>query len=409
MVNEEPSSKILKTEKDEDEKVEKKEEFRPYDLAFLLKANNIETIKKYLNNIEISNINQLLILGVILREGYNLTLDNLIFILKLLIKNGIDINVNNSLGNNMLKCAIMNNSFKIIKALVAVDADLNKCFPLQVAIAQNYYDVFEFLLESGSDPNLEDSEGNTPLLLASYYRNNTFFNKLLNIESIDFMHINKNKYNALMLACDSSKYTEISNSYIVNKLLEKGIPVNYVNIYNRSALSVCCSCVDEYTNLIIITLLDAGANPNIIDTSGNTPLLLLSKNAYSEFIYNIVSSMITLINHGANKNHKNNKGDTIYNLMIDEVKQWFDVCSTYIKSNINQKIFINKNCLICMEPKNKMVYLEACQHIVICFECFQTLREHNVSNGTEITKCPLCSTKISDHRIVEYITDENNC
>jgi ankyrin repeat protein len=415
MANEEPSFKILKTDKENDKKNdkeneeseesedEKKEEFRPYDLAFLLKSNNIDNIIRYLKNIKISNINQLLILGVILREGYNLSLNNLILILELLKTNGIDINATNSIGNNMLKCAIINNNFKIVKAIVAVGANLNLCFPLQVTIAQNYYEVFEFLLEAGSDPNLPDEDGNTPLLLAAYYRNHKFFEKIISIESVNLLHTNRNKYNALMLACDSCKYTNISNSHIVNVLLEKGLPVNGLNIYNRSALSICCSCVDEYTNLIIITLLDAGADPNVIDTSGNTPLLLLSKNIYADFTYNIVSSMITLINHGANKNHKNHKAETIYNLMIDEVKQWFDVCSTYAKSNINQKIFINKNCLICMEEKNKMVYLEACQHIVMCFECFQKLGEHNIENGTFIKKCPLCSTQIADHRIVEYI------
>ena len=112
--------------------------------------------------------------------------------------------------------------------------------------------------------------------------------------------------------------------------------------------------------------------------------------------------MITLLNHGADINHTNNNGESIYTLMSTNIKEYFDICYMFTRKKLNNKIFINSECVICNEKENKMVYVEPCQHIVSCFKCFQNLEVFSVNNET-FCKCPMCNTHISNHTIVEYI------
>jgi ankyrin repeat protein len=418
MNSDEPPNKIIKNngtqnnaeaaEAAEAEEV-KRIIFTPSELMYLVKNKNLNNILNYLKNIELIK-NEYVILGIIIKDTFAYSFDQILPIIDLLHKNKLNLNFMNSVGSTPLKCAIVNKNMSLLKALIHYKVDLEISYPLQISIIHNFVEAFDILIQAGANPNAQDPDGNTPIMLAAFYGNITFFEKLIKIEPlVNLDHINKKKRNVLMMACDNSNNTNnhiISKCSIVNTLIEKGVKINEIDVLERTALSINCNFINEFTNLIIITLLDAGADPNIPDINGNTSLLHLAGNNFEDYTYQIVSSMITLINHGANKNHKNKQNDTIYNLMIDEIKQWFDICSVYTKNNINQKIFINRLCLICTEPENKMIYFDSCQHIVICFKCFQSLQEHNSTLQTSrITKCPLCNTQIADYRVVEYMND----
>ncbi len=379
--------------------------FNSFELSYLIKIKNLPNILKYISSVELE-VNENVIMNILIKDTFNYTYEQILPIIELLHKEKFNFNIISPSGNSIIKCSVYNKHISLIKALIHIGADVNISNPLHTAIFQNYIEGFNILLKTNIDINKIDIDGNTPIMIAAYQHNVYFFETLLNIDSINLTNKNKKGHNVLMCACDNNIPITISNTSIISSLIQKEnseININDVDNDNNTALNIVCNLVNEYTNLNILTLLEAGADPNIADKNNNTPLLNLARCNYTDYVYQIVTSMITLINHGANKKHKNTQNMTIYDLMIDDIKQCYDFCSSYTTSNINQKIFINKNCLICTEQKQKMVYLEACQHIIICFDCFKSLEEHNIHNQNNIRKCPLCSTHITNHKIVEYI------
>jgi ankyrin repeat protein len=379
--------------------------FNAFELSYLIKSKNFKNILRYLSNIDL-NINESTILNILIKDTFNYSYEQILPIIELLHKESFNFNIISSSGNSAIKCSIYNKHFSLLKALIHIGANVNLSDPLHTAIFQNYVAGFDILLNNNIDINKIDIDGNTPIMIAAYQHNVYFFEKLINLDSINLTNKNKKGHNVLMCSCDNNIPITISNTSIISTLIQKensNININDVDNENNTALNIVCHLVNDYTNLNILTLLEAGANPNIDNIHNNTPLLNLARCNYIDYVYQIVTSMITLINHGANKKHKNKQNLSIYDLMIDDIKQWYDFCSSYTTSNINQKIFINKNCIICTETQQKMVYFEACQHIIICFDCFKSFEEHNINNQNNIRKCPLCSTHINNYKIVEYI------
>ncbi len=377
--------------------------FNAFELSYLIKIKNLPNILRYISNIEL-DVNESVIINILIKETFNYSYEQILPIIELLHKENLNFNLLSPSGHSVIKCAIFNKNIALLKALIHIGANVNISDPLHTAVFKNYTEGFDLLLKTNIDINKIDSDGNTAIMIAAYQHNINLFEKLINLDSIDLCVKNKKGQNVLMCACDNINPIMISNTSIISSVLEKEhININETNNENKTALNIVCSIVSDYTNLNIITLLEAGADPNIPDNNNNTPLLNLARCNYSDYGYQIVTSMINLVNHGANRKHKNKQNHSIYDLMIDDIKQMYDFCSSYTTSSINQKIFINKNCIICTETPQKMVYLESCQHIVICFGCFKSLEEHNINNQNNTHKCPLCSTQITNYKIVEYI------
>ena len=378
--------------------------FNSFELSYLVKTKNLPNILKYISNIDLQeNISD--ILNVLITDTFNYSYEQILPIIELLHKEDFNFNLLSRSGYSAIKCATFNKSISLLKALIHIGADVNISDPFHTAIIQNYTEGFDLLLKSNIDLNKKDIDGNTPIMIAAYLHNINMFEKLLNLGSIiDLNHKNNKGQNILMCACNNITASIVSNTSIISNIIEKGnIEINAIDNDNKTALNTVCGFINDYTNLNIITLLEAGADPNIADNNNNTPLLNLARNNYIDYTYEIVTSMITLVNNGSNKKHKNKQNQTIYDLMVDDIKQWYDCCSSYITPNINNKIFINKNCIICTETPQKMIYFETCQHIVICFECFKSLKEHNINNQNNMCKCPFCNTYISNYKVVEYI------
>ncbi len=377
--------------------------FNAFELSYLIKIKNLPNILKYISSVELE-VNENVIMNILIKDTFNYSYEQILPIIELLHNENFNFNLISPSGHSAIKCAIYNKHINLLKVLIHIGANVNLSDPLHTAILQNYTEGFDILLKTNIDINKIDSDGNTPIMIAAYQHNIYLFEKLLNLDSIDLSIKNKKEQNVLMCACDNINPILISNTSIISSLIEKGnININDTNNENKTALNIVCSFVSDYTNLNIMTLLEAGADPNIADNNNNTPLLNLARSNYNDYGYQIVTSMINLVNHGANKKHKNKQNLSIYDLMVDDIKQMYDFCASYTTSCINQKIFINKNCIICTEIPQKMVYLESCQHIVICFSCFKSLEEHNINNQNTNRKCPLCSTHITNYKIVEYI------
>jgi len=100
-------------------------------------------------------------------------------------------------------------------------------------------------LNLGCDPNQNDDDGWTPLMLAIFYND----------------------------VCEDA-------AEIVKLLLEFGARVNSINVFDQTALMFACG-LDVIPNPTIVKILiNSGASVNIRDTSGRTPIMYASNCCY---------------------------------------------------------------------------------------------------------------------------------
>lgn len=406
---EEPANKLIKI--DEINKNEKNDldldeecEYSPLHFSSVLKSKNINHIISYLSLINILR-NEHNIISILIKETSSFSYNSLNLIIEFLNNKGVNFNLVNSIDNTPLRCSIMNSNTPMIRNLINIKVDLNLKCPLHLAIIHQNLTIAKELLNAGTDPNLQDNDGNTPIILAAFYHNTEIVDLLFNLDvNIDLTIKNNKGWTALIAGCNNDAPAYCSNQEIITKLINKGISINEKDNNGNTALNMVSNNINDYSKLIITILLEAGADPNIEDKMGDTPLINIARSHYLTTIHNIITCMITISNYGADKNHKNKDNETIYSIMNEEIKEYFEMCSTYTKKQINQKIFINRNCLICCEKQNKMVYLDVCQHIIMCFNCFKHLENHSSNNNT-ISKCPLCNINIGSYRIVQYMDE----
>lgn len=192
-------------------------------------------------------------------------------IIKLLIKNGADVNEKDEDGQTILFQA---NNFSLIKLLLESGVDVNSrdnCGNtfLCIAYAPN---LNEMLLEHGADVNSRNNEGNTPLFFSHHEK------RVLLLE-----------YDADIDAKDNNGNTMLNNSYK--------------------------SSADEIYSLIRLC-----GDINSQNNEGNTILHKIAgmkKSIYSASIH-------LLLSHGADPNIKNNKGETPHDYNYDAIKEYYE-------------------------------------------------------------------------------------
>ncbi|MBX3122024.1 MAG: ankyrin repeat domain-containing protein [Nitrospira sp.] len=138
---------------------------------------------------------------------------------------------------------------------------------LMAATYHNHVDVARVLIEAGSDVNAQDAMQNSPLLLAGASGYLDIVRMTLAARP-DFTVYNRFGGTALIPAC------ERGHVEVVKALLKTTIDVNHVNRLGWTALLEAILLSDGGTahQEIVRLLLAAGANPNLADHDGATPL-----------------------------------------------------------------------------------------------------------------------------------------
>lgn len=136
------------------------------------------------------------------------------------------------------------------------------------AVERGDVDTIETLIALGADAGERDRHGNTPLLLAAKSR---------------FTHVRSESMDDVRLE-------------MVNALLEHGVDVNAQNLNGQTALheAVASYNGEQGSDRLLSILLDHGANPNLKDRWGHTPLTSAASRDYQPVVAMLLDAGATI-------------------------------------------------------------------------------------------------------------------
>lgn len=147
--------------------------------------------------------------------------------------------------------------------------------PLHVAVAHGHIAVAEALLKAGADPNVHDDDTDSPLYLA---RRNLAMTRVLLQHGADVKAVDMTGYTMLHRA------GEDGHADVVEALVEAGANieaesglVTYDELGDFEALTPLHAAALQYNLDVMSALLRQGADANVIDSNGQTPLHMLCK------------------------------------------------------------------------------------------------------------------------------------
>jgi ankyrin repeat protein len=188
-------------------------------------------------------------------------------IAQILINNNANINIQNLHGDTALMLASMNNNVNIVKLLLENGADANLLnqhdyTALYLSVQYNYINTVEILLQHKANVNIKDNNGVVVLQIASSRGSENIVRLLLD-------------YNADVNSQDRGGFTSLklaslnNHESIVYMLLDNGARVNIENCFGETALHVACFH-QHFT--IARLLLTYGADINMITLDLHSPL-----------------------------------------------------------------------------------------------------------------------------------------
>jgi ankyrin repeat protein len=259
--------------------------------------------------------------------------------LRLLLTNGADISsARGEDGENALHFASLKaKTTDVIEFVLETGkfdingVDNDGLTPLHWAILNSNVDIARYLLEKGADPTIRNRNGNTPLhKAAGYAKEIETINLILETQKVDIDHINKEGETALYYAIRAE------NVQMVRCLLEKGADPTSRNNVGCTPFHLAVALltdtdilglmlaneikidIDEKNKLglnalhmatfasnvtAVRFLLSNGANPNVADENGLTPLHVAAHQAKDMYLIE------ALLNHkDTNVNYLDNKG-----------------------------------------------------------------------------------------------------
>jgi len=352
-------------------------------------------------------------------------------ILDLLIKKGIDLNLKSETGDISLSLAISKYHTNVLNLLFENGAKLDNNNPaLLSAVNFNNIAMVKLLLDNDANINMNDKDGNTCLMSAIKNRNidmmqllfengisvhqttlngdnylhlalnnisidNAYKDQLLNqteeiiklliIHGVDINKKDKRGNTPLMLAIIqlcmyNPKFDNIIN--IPKILIENGANINITDIHGQTALSIAISkqsvaltklllsapgiAINGHLNfiplifasqiedsIILKLLIDANANINIQNKDGMTPLIVAC-------IKGVFENIKCLIDAGADLNLKDTRHNTVFDYAMDQRALGY-FSSTNIRRETNDtkgnrankiiKLLINAGCDI--DPRHR--------------------------------------------------------
>ena len=246
------------------------------------------------------------------------------------IKAGGDFNATRGNKESLLKVAVESNQLEVVKALVDNHVNLNAQddvgeTALQRAFELKEIDIAKILVDAGADLNVKDQKGATPFTIA-YNENLGSLSSSIILDMLDKgadpKYTKPGDWSLVHFAlCDNG------STKLLAKLLQKGMDPNGTELDDSAYVVEPTGIVHDprvkpkpgppyiYTAAAhglpaaVDLLLSKGANPNVKTPSGTYAIFAATNNG--------LAMLKPFVDHGANLNVKNQRGQTLSQYLQD--------------------------------------------------------------------------------------------
>ncbi len=225
-----------------------------------------------------------------------------------LITYGADPNIRDNKGRTPLHLASANGHLTIVKLLLESDADFKivsdaSGTPLHCAAGAGNMSILKLLLDNGSDSEIVTPNAGTPFhraLCGRHYHIAEYLIKL-GIDPDIEDDLGRNAMDSVIFPCLFADIPSLIETF--DFLIALGSDVNHKDLEGRTVLF---TALGLHSEPVISKLIDYGAEVNIQDNEGTTPLHLAA-------VCNHVACGI-LLSHGADHTIRDHKGQTPYDV-----------------------------------------------------------------------------------------------
>ncbi|MFW4371222.1 MAG: ankyrin repeat domain-containing protein, partial [Spiroplasma sp. hy2] len=154
---------------------------------------------------------------------------------------------------------------------------------LHLLILESNIDLIKFLIVSGYDVDIQDENGDTPLI-TTIKENNSIMAKLLIDKGANVNLQNKNRLTPLDYAIDRN------NKELVQLLIAKGADVNLENLFNGHTPLITAILNDDLE--IAELLIDKGANINFKNKNELNPLFFAILNNFPKMVQLLIKNNV---------------------------------------------------------------------------------------------------------------------
>ncbi|XP_032666161.1 E3 ubiquitin-protein ligase MIB1 [Odontomachus brunneus] len=377
-------------------------------------------------------------------------------VIKILLRYKADVEIEDKDGDRAVHHAAFGDEPGVMALLAGAGADLNarnkrRQTALHIAVNKGHAGVVRTLLELGCHPSLQDSEGDTPLHDAISKKRDDMLALLLD-HAADITLTNNNGFNALHHAALRGNpsamrvlLSKLPRPWIVDEKKDDGYTAlhlaalnNHVEVAEQLARAGKADLDLQNVNLqtalhlaverqhtqIVRLLVREGANLNVADKDGDTPLHealrhhTLSQLRQLQDVQDVgrllmglgtqgqdkkSSSFIAcfLAAHGADLELKNKKGQTPLDLCPDpNLCKTLTTCHKDKESHDIETVVPSAaidECLVCSDGKREMLF-SPCGHVACCNACAPRVKKclicrENVLLRVKIEECVVCSDR----------------
>jgi len=378
-------------------------------------------------------------------------------VLRLLLRSGADLELEDKDGDRAVHHAAFGDEPGVMEVIAAAGADLNarnkrRQTALHIAVNKGHVGVVKMLLGLACHPSLQDSEGDTPLHDAISKKRDDMLALLLD-HNADIMLTNNNGFNALHHAALRGNpsamrvlLSKLPRPWIVDEKKDDGYTAlhlaslnNHVEVaellvhtgranmdlQNVNLQTALHLAVERQHTSIVRLLVREGANLNITDKDGDTPLheslrhhtlsqlrqlqdmqdvgkLLMGLGSQGADKKSSASIACFLAANGADLSIKNKKGQNPLDLCPDpNLCKALQKCGRETSNSQAMQGIIRGDgmvgvpedklldeCLVCSDQRRNVLFAP-CGHITVCSGC-----------SPRVKKCLLCKEYVDDRTIL---------